>query len=1169
MTKGKSFPPSSSISVFPKEKVDDARRVTQDKVLGIVDPLLLMETPAAAPKASKKSSALDAMMSTDDARIDDIFDSLFFSENPPVIEEDLLRRKNTSIESAVQLAALEAAEVFGIKTTEHLAAPHDSSAPHTFHPSLDAVAAATPSPTGNLPSSSTFSDADVVASPPSSGALQRLQHARTDGDLSVASHARTGGDLSMTPNPRATQFSTPALPVDLSTLQFSAPLAQHAIVEPSALIPPESKGDISFPIPLPSTDPKKAVTSPSTIPSAFPLVGAQRSPFHLAADTSSSLSKGPAAVPSSAPSKTPDISASLQDGSLNPHATRVGLSLGQLINPMELGVELVQLSEADLKGSFGDFSAPTATSEDWAAPSTASSSLNDLHESFDDIAREPFGEASRESFDDIARDEWTPPPDEAAPLRGDTINPLQTAMFRSAVEPSPLAPVSIEHLLPNEPAASPPTAQPPNVAPSLFPATRFSETLPLARPTASQGAALGLFEGTPLRHPLPPPQSTSSQGAVLDILEGTPLRHPLPPPLAETSRGAALEILEGTPAHETTLPMQRPHLSTIPTNETGHTPRPPTPPPPSLNKPVRGLTPPPPSAVAATLQDTPRPSLGGSGLSVGATLQDTPRASLANPPSLGATLQDQPLATPNKPNPKTRTTISKEEVDSGVLWSAVPAPSSRSNEEDHAPEETVLEAEVPTAMKAMSMDLLSPKSSYPSERSNPKSSHPSELSNPKSSSPSASPAPTATAPQSPDSGLDQTWLAHPPQGTHAASSLPSAPNSAIAGNSRNTTILPKVRMTGKVHELINEMRERYEVVRKLGEGAVGEVSLAKDNDIQRLVAIKRLKEPTPQTGSLARFVEEIQTNGQLEHPNIAPVHDVGIDAEGRYFFVMKYVRGENLEEILEKLRKADAETHRLYTPHYRAQIALEILRAVQFAHEQGVIHRDLKPSNVIVGPHGEVMVMDWGIAKTLRTSSSTPPMALPEAHPSLFSGDILQKEERVFETSVGTLIGTPAYMSPEQALGLNDRIDQRSDIYSLCAMLYEFFSLQHYMGHKTDIKSMLMGILTEEPVRMDLVRHPHQDPPSRILAALLQKGLSKEPAQRYASVQELSHAIQHDYLEGQNAVACSYSLTRRTGNELLRYLDRHPSLAPMLAVTLVSFALFGGAAAVYFLVRLF
>jgi serine/threonine-protein kinase len=374
-------------------------------------------------------------------------------------------------------------------------------------------------------------------------------------------------------------------------------------------------------------------------------------------------------------------------------------------------------------------------------------------------------------------------------------------------------------------------------------------------------------------------------------------------------------------------------------------------------------------------------------------------------------------------------------------------------------------------------------------------------------------------------------------------------------------------MTGKAHELINESRDRYEVVRKLGEGAVGEVSLAKDNDIQRLVAIKRLKEPTPQTGSLVRFVEEIQTNGQLEHPNIAPVHDVGIDADGRYFFVMKYVRGDNLEEIIEKLRNGDAEAHRVYTPHYRTQIALEILRAVQFAHEQGVIHRDLKPSNVIVGPHGEVMVMDWGIAKTVRAQQPTSPLALP-TQPVLFTGDILQKEERVFETSVGTLMGTPAYMSPEQALGLNDRIDQRSDIYSLCAMLYEFFSLQHYMGHKTDLKSMLMGIITEEPLRMDLVRNAHQSPPSRILSALLHKGLAKEPAQRYASVQELSDAIQHDYLEGQNAVACSYSLTRRSGNELLRYLDRHPRLAPLLAMSVMLFALFGGAVAIFFLVRL-
>ncbi len=1071
MTKGKSSLPSD-LSVFPKEQSRDQRRVTQDQVLGVVDPLLLMETPP--PKHTEKGGVLDTILSADDARIDDIFDSLFFSEKAPATEEDPLRRKNTSIESAVQLAALEAAEVYGVKTTEHLAAPNDSSAYHASLPPLQVDASATPSSPENA-QPSTLSDVDVVP-PPSSGALQRLQHARTDGDLPTS------------PHPPAMQISAPSVPLDLSTVQFSAPLAQGGWVEPSALVPAESSEASSL-----SRLPTTQTTATSSTKPSFSAATPQKSPFHANTQDAAFPSHPSPVSPSNMPSQAPKNGAtSQQDEPLNPHATRVGLSLGHLINPLELGVELVQLSEADLKGAFGEVAVPTPTAEDWAASGAVAHNRDDLHESFDDIARDPFDDASRESYDDIARDSWTASPAEEPPSAWENgINPLQTSVFRAAPEEGSLpAPVSIEHLLPDEPATSRSVEKRPNDPAHLFTAARFSETLPLARPT--------------------------------------------------TPQGSVIEILEGSPVTEMTRPMQRP--STL--EQGGAILRSPTPPPPSVPmKPVRPFTPPPPSAVGATLQDTPRASLGISALSVGATLQDVPHTSLASSsPAVGATLQDEPLSSLAKPTQKAHLSIPKEELQSGVLWSAVSS-SSRA-EDDHGPEETVLEAEVSTAMKGMSMELLQPKS------------------------PPAPVSLAATLPQQAESGLDKTWLSPHIAGASKTPSLSSAPQSETpAGNLRNTTILPKVRMTGKAHELINESRDRYEVVRKLGEGAVGEVSLAKDNDIQRLVAIKRLKEPTPQTGSLVRFVEEIQTNGQLEHPNIAPVHDVGIDADGRYFFVMKYVRGDNLEEIIEKLRNGDAEAHRVYTPHYRTQIALEILRAVQFAHEQGVIHRDLKPSNVIVGPHGEVMVMDWGIAKTVRAQQPTSPLVLP-TQPVLFTGDILQKEERVFETSVGTLMGTPAYMSPEQALGLNDRIDQRSDIYSLCAMLYEFFSLQHYMGHKTDLKSMLMGIITEEPLRMDLVRNAHQSPPSRILSMLLHKGLAKEPGQRYASVQELSDAIQHDYLEGQNAVACSYSLTRRSGNELLRYLDRHPRLAPLLAMSVVLFALFGGAVAIFFLVRL-
>lgn len=214
---------------------------------------------------------------------------------------------------------------------------------------------------------------------------------------------------------------------------------------------------------------------------------------------------------------------------------------------------------------------------------------------------------------------------------------------------------------------------------------------------------------------------------------------------------------------------------------------------------------------------------------------------------------------------------------------------------------------------------------------------------------------------------------------------------------------------------------KYTFVRELARGGMGTVYLAEDSELNRLVAIKVLNTPEITDDLRNRMVREAQIIARLEHPGIVPVHDVGVLPDGRVFYAMKFVRGSRLDEYAaqntsqrERLRKFQA-----------------VCDAVAFAHARGVIHRDLKPQNIMIGSFGEVLVLDWGVAKILRppVSSEADTLILPRAQPN----GVASKE---VDTSHGTVIGTRDYMSPEQARGEIDQLDERSDIYSLGAVLY-------------------------------------------------------------------------------------------------------------------------------------
>jgi predicted Ser/Thr protein kinase len=245
----------------------------------------------------------------------------------------------------------------------------------------------------------------------------------------------------------------------------------------------------------------------------------------------------------------------------------------------------------------------------------------------------------------------------------------------------------------------------------------------------------------------------------------------------------------------------------------------------------------------------------------------------------------------------------------------------------------------------------------------------------------------------------------------------------------------------KLDHLLDIVGSKYAFVKELGRGGMGTVYLAEDRELDRLVAIKVLNAADVADGLRERMMREAQIIARLEHPGIVPVHDAGTLPDGRIFYAMKFVRGSRLDEyaaqgasLRDRLRKFQA-----------------VCDAVAFAHAHGVIHRDLKPQNIMIGSFGEVLVMDWGVAK-IRDDPS---------------------QSAVLNTSDGTVIGTRHYMSPEQARGEVD-IDERSDIYSLGAVL--------------------KFLLSDQKV-------------SKAAKAIYSKAMSQTPADRYASASELSADI--------------------------------------------------------------
>jgi serine/threonine protein kinase len=279
---------------------------------------------------------------------------------------------------------------------------------------------------------------------------------------------------------------------------------------------------------------------------------------------------------------------------------------------------------------------------------------------------------------------------------------------------------------------------------------------------------------------------------------------------------------------------------------------------------------------------------------------------------------------------------------------------------------------------------------------------------------------------------------------------------------------------------------RYALIDRVARGGMGIVYAARDEMLDRRVALKVLDAPD-RNGSLARRVlREAQILARLEHPGIVPVHDVGTLQDGRVFYTMKFVEGHRLDKYVESVESVPD----------RLRLFLRICDAVAFAHAHGVVHRDLKPANVMVGPFGEVLVLDWGLAKILPESPGAGGEA--EADATTLDGDTdthvgFATPEGGDTTAHGAVMGTPGYMSPEQERGENQRVDERSDIFSLGELL----------------RFLVSGASSIDASPLQT----RSEPPDKSLAAICGKAAATNPQDRYATVVQLAADVSR-HLDG-------------------------------------------------------
>ena len=324
--------------------------------------------------------------------------------------------------------------------------------------------------------------------------------------------------------------------------------------------------------------------------------------------------------------------------------------------------------------------------------------------------------------------------------------------------------------------------------------------------------------------------------------------------------------------------------------------------------------------------------------------------------------------------------------------------------------------------------------------------------------------------------------------------------------------------------------EDYTVLESIDEGAMGEILVARDNKLNRTVAYKKIHAHVAEIPSyLGRFYMEAQVTAQLQHPNIVPVYGL-MNSGDNVGYAMKLIDGVTLKDHIRETQEQyvnDGKPDEHHTLHARLEHFLKVCDAMHYAHRKGVIHRDLKPLNIMIGPYNEVYVMDWGIAKTVDVDKAT-------------FGDktVMVGHEEVHDrdkTKQGQVMGTPAYMSPEQAEGELDILDHRSDLYSLGLILFELVTFHRAINGKNSDEVMMKA------------RRGHIDPPPAYgkqedaqeqLLAIVKKATQYMPEDRYATVADFADDIRR-YMHGEAIKARPESRRQK----VMRWVTHHRKAA--------------------------
>ena len=392
---------------------------------------------------------------------------------------------------------------------------------------------------------------------------------------------------------------------------------------------------------------------------------------------------------------------------------------------------------------------------------------------------------------------------------------------------------------------------------------------------------------------------------------------------------------------------------------------------------------------------------------------------------------------------------------------------------------------------------------------------------------------------------------NPPSGTQPSASalLPEAFGPASTLSSETATVASPTHFLlnfGDVTEgAVPEVEGRYTNVREFAQGGMGRILLVRDEYLGREIALKELllKAPGGSTSAkegpknesastVARFLQEARITARLEHPAIVPVYELGYRAGGALYYTMKLVRGRPLDQAIQE---AGTLKNRLkLLPHF-----IDLCQAIAYAHSRGVIHRDVKPHNVMVGAFAETVVIDWGLAK----DSHGPDLSAPPGarHSGLEGGD----DRSGSGTRHGDVLGTPAYMSPEQARGELGQVDERSDIYSLGAVLYELLTGKHPFADARG-ESALELVATTKPTS---VRTLEPEVPPELLA-ICERAMHPAPERRFSSALNLAEEVER-YQSGALVETYRYGVHEH----MARFMRRHLNLG--IAITVALFLLLG------------